>query len=192
MTYFLVGVTNNHPGNKRFRSMVDKEKRRYALSRNDEKRAIAHGLVERWTGRFLKKDDGSDSWYVASDNEACRAAQQLLVRKDPPFARGAEDNKLAAPGVPQVNQPRLPPDPAAADGAAALVELVRTPPAQGIAEIESPRTAAAEFAKTRAEEPLTDSAAAEALASLVNLRDRPSTPPRFVSEECIDATTYVH
>jgi hypothetical protein len=208
LTQRLAGVTNNHPGNKRFRSMAEKQKQRYASSRNDEKKDIARCLVKRWNGRFLRKEDGADSWYVVSENEATSAVQQLLVRKDSSHnARGTEEGE-------EVKSADL----AAVDGAAALVEMVLTEQHARITKASEPATTVAEHglltsSEARAErmavaphdwllqlnteaessaaakipiassETLPDAAAADAVDALFRLGDGPCGSSRFVSND---------
>ena len=79
----LVGrgkLCQDHIGNVRYRSLVDKYKDRYDRSSNFDKTAIAFmiiKIVKESTGRFLKED--SEGWIEVDDNKA-RAKVSHLFR----------------------------------------------------------------------------------------------------------------
>jgi len=73
------GGTNNHPGNKEFRSLVDRYREEYVLSKKWAKREIARNIVASIRsngGRFLKKE-GSE-WRDIGDQKAREKTSQAL------------------------------------------------------------------------------------------------------------------
>ncbi len=75
------GATNNHPGNKRFRSIVIDYMPAYLLARKKEKATIARRIVDQIKengGRFLKRSDGSNTWIEVSDKKATEKTSQAL------------------------------------------------------------------------------------------------------------------
>lgn len=59
--------TNIHPGNKKFRNMVENQKKRYVNSTKCEKGVIASEILQQWRqlsppGRFLKKNEDTGNW----------------------------------------------------------------------------------------------------------------------------------
>ena len=73
------GGTNNHPGNKEFRSLVDQYRSEYVLSKKWAKREIARNIVESIRskgGRFLKKE--GSVWHDIGDQKAREKTSQAL------------------------------------------------------------------------------------------------------------------
>lgn len=73
------GGTNNHPGNKEFRSLVDQYRSEYVLSKKWAKREIARNIVESIRskgGRFLKKE--GSMWRDIGDQKAREKTSQAL------------------------------------------------------------------------------------------------------------------
>lgn len=73
------GGTNNHPGNKEFRSLVDQYRSEYVLSKKWAKREIARNIVESIRskgGRFLKKE--GSMWHDIGDQKAREKTSQAL------------------------------------------------------------------------------------------------------------------
>ena len=73
------GGTNNHPGNKEFRSLVDQYRSEYVLSKKWAKREIARNIVDSIRsdgGRFLKKE--GSMWYDIGDQKAREKTSQAL------------------------------------------------------------------------------------------------------------------
>lgn len=73
------GGTNNHPGNKEFRSLVDQYRSEYVLSKKWAKREIARNIVESIRskgGRFLKKE--GSMWCDIGDQKAREKTSQAL------------------------------------------------------------------------------------------------------------------
>lgn len=73
------GGTNNHPGNKQFRSLVDQYRSEYVLSKKWAKREIARNIVDSIRsdgGRFLKKE--GSIWHDIGDQKAREKTSQAL------------------------------------------------------------------------------------------------------------------
>ena len=73
------GGTNNHPGNKEFRSLVDQYRSEYVLSKKWAKREIARNIVASIRsngGRFLKKE--GYGWRDIGDQKAGEKTSQAL------------------------------------------------------------------------------------------------------------------
>lgn len=73
------GVTNAHPGNVRYRSLVDQYRWHYATVKKSRKSDVARIIVKKIRedhGRFLKKD--SELWYEIGDEAALSKAAQTL------------------------------------------------------------------------------------------------------------------
>lgn len=75
------GATNNHPGNKRFRTIVADYMPDYLVARKKEKAIIARRIVDQikgMGGRFLKRSDGNNTWIEVSDKKATEKTSQAL------------------------------------------------------------------------------------------------------------------
>lgn len=84
------GATNNHMGNRKFRSLISKHQEEYLLVKKTDKKSIAISIVNEiheQGGRFLKRvDDGSASdnaidtqqWVEVTEKRACEKASQAL------------------------------------------------------------------------------------------------------------------
>jgi len=76
------GATNNHPGNKRFRTIVSDHMPEYLVARKKEKAVIARRIVNQIKakgGRFLKRTGDSDAcWVEVSDKKATEKTAQAL------------------------------------------------------------------------------------------------------------------
>ncbi len=75
------GATNNHDGNKRFRSTVAEHQPEYLGARKKDKVVIARRIVriirERG-GRFLRRDDATGQWIDVGDKKAAEKTSQAL------------------------------------------------------------------------------------------------------------------
>ena len=75
------GATNNHIGNKRFRSIVADHQREYLGARKKEKAVIARkivSIIQENGGRFLKRSFESDVWVEVTDKKATEKTSQAL------------------------------------------------------------------------------------------------------------------
>lgn len=75
------GLSNKHPGNKRYRQEIENAKAVYRTASKDEKTQWASLLVEyveKYGGRFLERDKATGNWYIVPDIVARRKAGQAL------------------------------------------------------------------------------------------------------------------
>eukprot|EP00934_Nitzschia_sp_Nitz4_P003682 Nitzschia sp. Nitz4//scaffold141_size107518//87781//88335//NITZ4_004295-RA/size107518-processed-gene-0.92-mRNA-1//1//CDS//3329536345//3672//frame0 len=75
------GATNNHPGNKKFRSIVAEHMDEYLQARKKEKATIAKRIVTQIKeagGRFLKRDQDTDVWVEVPERRAREKTSQAL------------------------------------------------------------------------------------------------------------------
>eukprot|EP00546_Thalassionema_frauenfeldii_P008110 CAMPEP_0178910832 /NCGR_PEP_ID=MMETSP0786-20121207/9321_1 /TAXON_ID=186022 /ORGANISM="Thalassionema frauenfeldii, Strain CCMP 1798" /LENGTH=678 /DNA_ID=CAMNT_0020583137 /DNA_START=148 /DNA_END=2181 /DNA_ORIENTATION=- len=83
------GSINSHPGNERFRQLVEKKKRVYLTARfKREKRLIANGVLSeirslKPPGRFLAKDSKTGNWHDIGDEKARDKTSQALRENAP-------------------------------------------------------------------------------------------------------------
>lgn len=83
------GSINSHPGNERFRQLVEKRKRVYLTARfKREKRLIANSILSEIRsidppGRFLSRDPNTGSWYDIGDEKARDKTSQALRENAP-------------------------------------------------------------------------------------------------------------
>jgi len=83
------GSINSHPGNERFRQLVEKRKRVYLTARfKREKRLIASSILSeirvlKPPGRFLAKDTKTGNWYDIGDEKARDKTSQALRENAP-------------------------------------------------------------------------------------------------------------
>ena len=78
------GGTNAHPGNRRFRDLINASRRAYLNARQSDKPAISRSIVRairEMNGRFLKKDEKSGLWHEIGDDSAREKAGQALRRQ---------------------------------------------------------------------------------------------------------------
>lgn len=78
------GESNNNKGNEHYRAIVERTRPIYVSASMVEKTAIAQGVVDEIAnkgGRFLKKDDDTQQWYLAGDVAARKKASQALREK---------------------------------------------------------------------------------------------------------------
>ncbi len=74
---------NNHPGNVHFRTMIKNVKAMYVGSQKNNKKLFSYAIVQSIRsmnppGRFLKKDQEQNVWYVIGDKEALGKTRQAL------------------------------------------------------------------------------------------------------------------
>lgn len=82
------GGTNHHPGNKRYREMVERRKQDYVNSKRLDKPLVALEIIKEWRtqdppGRFLKMDDNTGLWDDVGDKKAREKTSQALREKAP-------------------------------------------------------------------------------------------------------------
>ena len=80
------GGTNVHPGNRRFRDLINANRRAYLKARKNDKPAISRSIVRtirEMNGRFLKKDEKSGLWFEIGDDGAREKTSQALRQRAP-------------------------------------------------------------------------------------------------------------
>jgi hypothetical protein len=82
------GLTNNHPGNVFFRSLVRSKQESYLFASKRDKALVAHGIVDiirnlNPPGRFLKKKKEGDCWIEIGNKKAREKTSQALREKAP-------------------------------------------------------------------------------------------------------------
>jgi hypothetical protein len=93
------GGTNHHPGNKRYRKMVEDHKIDYLNCKRLDKPLVALEIIKEWRsqdppGRFLKMDDKTGLWNDVGDKKAREKTSQALREKAPLIRMELEkDNK---------------------------------------------------------------------------------------------------
>eukprot|EP00594_Rhizosolenia_setigera_P000556 CAMPEP_0178943728 /NCGR_PEP_ID=MMETSP0789-20121207/2749_1 /TAXON_ID=3005 /ORGANISM="Rhizosolenia setigera, Strain CCMP 1694" /LENGTH=696 /DNA_ID=CAMNT_0020623357 /DNA_START=132 /DNA_END=2222 /DNA_ORIENTATION=+ len=92
------GGTNHHPGNKRFRAMVEKRKNDYVNSKRLDKPLVALEIIRDWRaqdppGRFLKQDESTGLWHDVGDRKSREKTSQALREKGP-STKNKEQNKV--------------------------------------------------------------------------------------------------
>eukprot|EP00980_Cylindrotheca_fusiformis_P000610 scaffold154_cov129-Cylindrotheca_fusiformis.AAC.27 len=90
------GGTNHHPGNKRYRKMVEDRKLEYVNSKRLDKPLVALDIIRVWRaqlppGRFLKLDEKSGLWNDVGDKKAREKTSQALREKAPLIRKQQED-----------------------------------------------------------------------------------------------------
>ena len=81
--------TSEHPGNIRFRKMIDSKKEKYVSSQRSDKPLVIMEIMDDWRsldppGRFLKQDGETDYWNDVGDEKAKQKATDAMysaVRK---------------------------------------------------------------------------------------------------------------
>lgn len=92
------GGTNHHPGNKRYRKMVEDRKLEYVNSKRLDKPLVALEIIRIWRaqlppGRFLKLDEKSGLWHDVGDKKAREKTSQALREKAPLIRKQQEEGK---------------------------------------------------------------------------------------------------
>jgi predicted esterase YcpF (UPF0227 family) len=80
------GGTNVHPGNRRFRDLVNANRRAYLKAKKNVKPTISRSIVRairQMNGRFLKKDEKKDLWFEIGDDCAREKTSQALRQRAP-------------------------------------------------------------------------------------------------------------
>jgi len=80
------GGTNVHPGNRRFRDLINANRRAYLKARKNDKPAISRSIVRTirdMNGRFLKKDEKLGLWFEIGDDGAREKTSQALRQRAP-------------------------------------------------------------------------------------------------------------
>lgn len=90
------GGTNHHPGNKRYRKMVEDRKLEYVNSKRLDKPLVALEIIRLWrsqipSGRFLKLDEKTGLWNDVGDKKAREKTSQALREKAPIIRKQQEE-----------------------------------------------------------------------------------------------------
>lgn len=90
------GGTNHHPGNKKYRKMVETRKIDYVNSKRLDKPLVALEIIKEWRsqdppGRFLKLDEDSGLWQDVGDKKAREKTSQALREKAPMLRKQQEE-----------------------------------------------------------------------------------------------------
>jgi len=94
------GGTNHHPGNKRYRQMVEDRKVDYINSKRLDKPLVALDIIKTWRaqsppGRFLKIDEKTGLWFDVGDKKAREKTSQALREKAPIIRKQQEEQDKA-------------------------------------------------------------------------------------------------
>lgn len=97
------GGTNHHPGNKRYRKMVEDRKLDYVNSKRLDKPLVALAIIKEWRGqlppgRFLKLDEKTGLWLDVGDKKAREKTSQALREKAPEIRRKQEEDAMVKSG----------------------------------------------------------------------------------------------
>lgn len=92
------GGTNHHPGNKRYRKMVEDRKLDYVNSKRLDKPLVALEIIREWRGqdppgRFLKLDEKTGLWQDVGDKRAREKTSQALREKAPMIRKQQEEGE---------------------------------------------------------------------------------------------------
>jgi hypothetical protein len=90
------GGTNVHPGNRRFRDLINGNRRAYIRARKNDKPAISRSIVRsirEMDGRFLKKDVKTGDWFEIGDDFAREKTSQALRQRAPEMRKVLFDNE---------------------------------------------------------------------------------------------------
>ena len=94
------GGTNHHPGNKRYRKLVEERKVEYVNSKRLEKPMVALNIIRKWRreqvppGRFLKMNDKTGLWDDVGDKKAREKTSQALREKAPVLRKQQEEQEI--------------------------------------------------------------------------------------------------
>lgn len=97
------GGTNHHPGNKRYRKMVEDRKIDYVNCKRLDKPLVALGIIREWRGqdppgRFLKLDEKTGLWFDVGDKKAREKTSQALREKAPLIRQQQEQDRQGRDG----------------------------------------------------------------------------------------------
>lgn len=92
------GGTNHHPGNKRYRKLVEGRKVDYVNSKRLDKPLVALEIIKEWRsqkppGRFLKLDELTGLWHDVGDKKAREKTSQALREKAPLLRKQQEEER---------------------------------------------------------------------------------------------------
>lgn len=92
------GGTNHHPGNKRYRKLVEGRKVDYVNSKRLDKPLVALEIIKGWRsqtppGRFLKINEKTGLWHDVGDKKAREKTSQALREKAPLLRKQQEEQK---------------------------------------------------------------------------------------------------
>lgn len=92
------GGTNHHPGNKKYRKMVEDRKLEYVNSKRLDKPLVALEIIRHWRsqlppGRFLKLDEKTGLWNDVGDKKAREKTSQALREKAPLIRKQQEEEQ---------------------------------------------------------------------------------------------------
>jgi len=98
------GGTNHHPGNKRYRKMVESRKVKYVNSKRLDKPLVALEIIREWRaqlppGRFLKHNDKTGCWDDVGDKKAREKTSQALREKAPQIRKQQEEEQNGVSSV---------------------------------------------------------------------------------------------
>jgi hypothetical protein len=93
-----LGGTNHHPGNKRYRQIVEDRKLEYVDAKRLDKPLVALDVIRLWRsqdppGRFLKLDEKTGTWYDVGDKKAREKTSQALREKAPEIRLKLDEEK---------------------------------------------------------------------------------------------------
>mmetsp|Transcript_5721 Transcript_5721/g.8821 ORF Transcript_5721/g.8821 Transcript_5721/m.8821 type:complete len:724 (+) Transcript_5721:272-2443(+) len=96
------GGTNHHPGNKRYRKIVEGRKLDYVNSKRLDKPLVALEIIREWRGqdppgRFLKLDESTGMWQDVGDKKAREKTSQALREKAPMIRKQQEEEDTTEP-----------------------------------------------------------------------------------------------
>jgi hypothetical protein len=100
----LIGGTNHHPGNKRYRKMVEDRKIDYVNRKRLDKPLVALEIIREWRGqdppgRFLKLDEKTGLWFDVGDKKAREKTSQALREKAPQIRQQQEEERAKDDGI---------------------------------------------------------------------------------------------
>lgn len=93
------GGTNHHPGNKRYRKLVETRKVDYVNSKRLDKPLVALEIIKEWRGqkppgRFLKLDEKTGLWHDVGERKAREKTSQALREKAPLLRKQQEEQRI--------------------------------------------------------------------------------------------------
>lgn len=105
------GGTNVHPGNRRFRDLINLHRRAYLKARKNDKPTISRAIVRSIrdiNGKFLKKDDKSGLWFEIGDDAAREKTSQALRQRAPEMRKLLFDTEMEEARVAAEQNPNSP------------------------------------------------------------------------------------
>jgi len=206
------GLTNHHPGNRRYRDLIGMHRPDYVAAIKAEKPDVSKRIVVaiRTNGRFLKKNSNDGLWYDVGDRHAAEKTSQALREKSREeryekmvTKRRAEsvkrkqdkvdpsiDDTMVRSYLPQTHinngTPLSPSNPPTPKLASNLPELTQDQPTTIHAKVAStPPSTVVEGTK----KPALPVPSAQPLGSIVNQAvATPQGPPKFRSNKAMAAT----